>query len=89
LQRITPSRLTPSKIAPVRSTLVKFVGGISELLSLAVVTLILLPSNPYHKKIAPTKIAIRTNFFILPLAKVIFLEFILNFTTQTKKEITQ
>ena len=73
LQRITPSRLTPTKVAPVRFAPVKFVGGISELLSLAVVALILLPSNPYQINAATTIMEHSTNFIILPFAKEIIL----------------
>jgi hypothetical protein len=48
LQRITPSRLTLPKFAPVKSAPVKLVGDISELVSLSVVAVKLLPSNPYQ-----------------------------------------
>jgi hypothetical protein len=73
LQRITPSRLTPDKFAPDKSAPVKFVAGISELISLVVVDLTLLPSNPYQINAATTIMEHSTNFIILPFAKKIIL----------------
>jgi hypothetical protein len=83
LQRITPSRLTPPKFAPVKSAPVKLVGGISELVSLSVVAVTLLPSNPIPARVfrCPSKNTrvIVSRLVLFPLILLIY-----KFTELTK-----
>ena len=64
LHKITPSIRTPFKFAPVRSALLKFVGGILASISLLVV-LAIPYSYPHQKKVAePGRTAVYVTFII-------------------------